>query len=887
MHPITSETDTRRFNQQSLIIIIALLCIIGVWAAGELISRKVVDTQKAWKDYNEQATEITQHLSRLQEAVGYGGFIHTYKNWVLRRDPKYAEKLSSEIQEIQQVLESYRSIPSLTDAELEALNSVERVFAEYSDKYYLSLQPDYQSLPTRELDPLVKVDDQPALDAIARLREASTIRAMAQETSTRNSMTEVLRYVSFRFILLPLVLIAAGLLILYLRRLVHANAAMTAAEDKVNTIIDVAPQPLMIIGSDGTVQRANKQASLLFGSDNKSLIGVSVESLMPEKYRRAHVGQRHDYIANTGAKEDAAMRREMLVRRTDGTHLPVETSLAYMHSDKEPLIIATFYDLSERKAVEQAMIEAKAAAEAATESKSNFLAIMSHEIRTPMNAIIGMSYLALRTSLAPKQRNYIEKAHYSAESLLGILNDILDFSKIESGKLELEENDFRLEDVMDNITNLIGLKAEEKGVTLNFKVAPAVPCALIGDCLRLGQILINLSSNAVKFTPAGGEVLIGAEVKENSDDTTLIHFLVQETGLGLTPEQQSRLFQSFTQADSSTTREYGGTGLGLAISKNLTTMMGGKIWVESNIHEGSTFHFTVRLKRQLGAPSQRRSTISKPQEVSDVTIAKLKGAKILLVEDNEFNQELAIELLRSNDISVELAVNGQEAIERLEEETFDGVLMDCLMPVMDGYIATRKLREQERFKALPIIAMTANTMTGDKEKALQAGMNDHIPKPVCVNEMFAIMAKWITPNASITDKTSDKTKMTTLTETNSEEPLPQLPGINTAKGLELAASDARFYRRMLGKFKGYLLDFKSQLDAAQQQGDQDAVMRVAHGLKAAAGSMGATGVQTSAEALEMACRAGKDAEETEALLEKMVSEMQPVIKGLDILDGPP
>ena len=876
------QRDHRRFSfQRVIIVVITVASIVAIWSTGELTARKIIATQSAWKTYNNQAIAITSHLSHLQETIGYGGFIHTFKNWVLRRDPRLQERIRHDIHEIQQTLAQYRAIPVLTTEEHHALNQLDTVFNDYAEKYALSLRPEYQKLSSVALNPLVRVDDKPALAAITLLRDASKSRAVTQELLTRNSMHDALQLLNLRFLILPVLLFGAGLLIFFLRRIVHTNVALFNEELKVNSILESTPQPLMILDRDGKVQRANRQAQILFGYNDKEMHGITVEELIPDKHRVAHVGQRQHYMNDTTSRKQIAMRREVTILTRDGQCIPVDISLAYMETNGEPLIIANLYDLSSRKAAEKAMAEAKAAAEAATKSKSSFLANMSHEIRTPMNAIIGMTHLTLQSPLSSKQRNYLEKVHCASESLLGILNDILDFSKIESGKLELQEEDFRLEDVMENLSNLIGLKAEEKGIKLQFAIDPRIPTALIGDSLRLGQILVNLGNNAVKFTNAGGEILITAALAEQEEEYVTLHFSVSDTGIGISEEQQAKLFTPFTQADPSTTRRHGGTGLGLAISKDLAAMMGGEIWLESTPGQGSIFHFTIHIRKQSGEPSPRKTYNLSPHAEPSAAIKTLQGRRLLLVEDNEFNQELALELLVSNGLSVEVAANGQEALAILENNEFDGVLMDCLMPVMDGYEATRKIREQEQFKDLPIIAMTANNMAGDKERALLAGMNDHIPKPINISEMFNTLAKWLHPPYKGQLETPSRPCFTA-----EESALPELPGIDITLGLERANFDSPFYRRMLGKFAGYLQDFETRLQASQQKGDQEELLRAAHGLKAAAGTIGATELQSRAEALELACRNGCDRDEANTRVSAVQTSMQQVMRGLELLNRP-
>ncbi len=783
-----------------------------------------------------------------------------------------------------------------------------------------------------------------------------------------------------------------------------SKASLFQTDTLLSEILEAATEiGIIATNLDGRITIFNSGAERLLGWGSIEVVGSVTTELfhLKQELEAARAARAAEGVAISGdfqvlvagVRLGAHDDREWTFARKNGTQFRGALLTTPIRSLDGSIsgYLGILQDVSLRSALNAEMRRARELAEEASRMKSDFLANMSHEIRTPMNGIIGMTHLVLMTTMTSHQREYVKKIQLSGQHLLRIINDILDISKIEAGKLSIEQADFELETTLAGVVGVIGEKAGEKGLELILDIASDVPVNVIGDSLRLGQVLINYANNAIKFTEHG-EIDIVVRAREIGTDSVLLWFAVRDTGIGLSEEQKKRLFTAFSQADTSTTRQYGGTGLGLAISKQLATMMGGEVGVDSAPGVGSTFWFTARLgishtpRRELlpeaelrgrrvlvvddndnarqvmnqmlrsmsfavdvvssgreavaaveqadrdNAPYELvfmdwhmpamngvdacrrikdlalaepphlmlvtaygreevfhqaedagiRDVLIKPLNASTLfeaamralqgsaggdlrqaaeltstalqSLAAIAGARILLVEDNEINQEVALDLLRHARLEVDLAENGQVALDRLQANDYALVLMDMQMPVMDGVEATRQLRRLPGLAALPVVAMTANAQAADRQRCQEAGMNDFIPKPIEPELLWQTLLKWIAPRHAAAAADSDSDMATAAVSTAPAAPALDLgvAAIDPGPALRRMLGNTELYFATVRKFCRLQENTGQTMVAALDAGDWVTAQRQAHTLKSVAASIGAGRLAEQAAALEKA-----------------------------------
>lgn len=518
---------------------------------------------------------------------------------------------------------------------------------------------------------------------------------------------------------------------------------------KFQSFLESVPDAIILIDKKGIIRYVNFQTETLFGYDKLEIIGKKIELLMPSRFKESYKKLRQNFLLNPIVIK-IGIGEELFAKHKNLSEFPVEISLSNLQTDEGLLICATIRDVSGQKSIEKALKEAIIKSENAVKSKQQFLSNMSHEIRTPMNAIIGFTKVILNTELSKKQREYLTAIKTSGDTLIVLINDILDLAKVDSGKLIFEKTPFKLSVSIKTMLHLFETKIQEKNLKLIVNYDPDIPEVVMGDAVRLHQIIINLVSNAIKFT-SEGSITIGVKKISKSDENSTIEFSVADTGIGIERNNIDKIFENFQQAHSQTSRIYGGTGLGLAIVKQLVEAQGGTISVKSKENEGSVFSFVLQFAKANGATVLDIDTV-------ELVNYDITGTKVLVVEDVELNQLLMKTLLDDLGFKCEIVSNGKIAIEFLQKNHYDIILMDIQMPVMNGFQATEYIRNTLKLN-IPIIALTADVTTVDIEKCKTFGMNDFIAKPVDDRKLFNKMINLLNKNKALANQFKDENQI--------------------------------------------------------------------------------------------------------------------------------
>jgi len=1008
----------RRRRAASLIFAVAAVVAFVFLLNGLAVIRQMRDLEAQWRNQTTIAQERGAHLFHLQNALGYGGFIDNFKTFILQGDLEALDAATEHLARAELELDLLAD-GGLADAHPDLIERLRFVIKAYQVRLVMADDAFSEGYSSNEIANLVTVEDEPALVALRALSQEVHANMEAVQEETRRRLDEAVGLARLGLLILPLIAIVAWLLVRFLRDMTAANERANLAASRVEAIIASSPEAMIVVDAAGTIVRANTAAGRLLGYEPSRLVGMPASTLTPAAGRGSD-----DALAQLiGASgSPVVVGRQTWIAKRSGDRLPVDISASVTGDDQDALVTMLIRDATLRRDYEQGLIEARQAAERASNAKSEFLANVSHEVRTPINAIIGLSGLLQKTPLSDQQSDYVSKLHSAGRRLLDLVNDMLDFARIDAGRMEIELSPFDPRELIDQVATVAAVHAEAKNLDLIFRVSRALPQMAIGDENRLGQILSNLVSNAIKFTNEGS-VVVEADAEALVKGSAVLRFAVRDTGIGIPAAQLDQLFEAFTQADTSAARKHGGAGLGLAICQSLVEAMGGVISAESKVGEGSVFRFSVTvqvpadttigpprilpaldpttfpilvaddneavrevLREELSAldfpvtvvdggsravdemlarcrtPSpyslmlvdwqmpdmdgvqvvrrvadtldadkmpvtilitsfdstEARSIaeglpidafLEKPVNTStlidnlmealasrrrgeagdlrrservarvaaldsggagNALMAHAVGARVLIVDDNAINQQVAKELLAEIGAVTELAESGQQAIDILsahDPDYFDLVLMDIQMPVMDGISTTEKLRADDRYDKLPIVALTAHALGEERDRCFRAGMDGHISKPVTVQQLIETLNAWVGSGRADREaiyeaETGEPEVADTSLQSRDIETMPLFdPGrVATLKSLSEG-----FLEQMLRDFSSRYHGAAQEIRALLERNDFEQAKNLAHTIKGTSGSLGAERLFGVARQLDEALKDPRDNELIERL----------------------
>ncbi|RVU38048.1 response regulator [Hwanghaeella grinnelliae] len=728
-----SQISKRLVYQIGGVIFAGLVVVSTISLYIAFLDRQIVETEKAWVRYNDQSVKLSLAFADLKGSLGYGGFIHQFKNFVLRGDPEYATAALASLANAAVAMSDMERLDREVAADIRPhLRTVDATVQKYRANLGTVLEKK-DSVSVEELDALVRVDDSDAFAALEKIEGIVSGLATAREAISAQKMRDTVKQIEQGLWLIAVVVFAVGYMVFHIRKLERVRAAERVATEQTNAILNSSPEAVLVVDNQGRINRANEQASVLFGYMPEEMLNLSINKLVPADFREGHGKNIREFFAN-GRRRVMSDRSDLAALKKNGELVAVDISLQGVVVDGMPLTIAAVRDVTEQRALERALISAREAAEHANDMKSAFVASMSHEIRTPLTGLLGMADLLEATSLDDKQAEFVNTIKSSGRHLQEVLNDILDLSKLQAGKMKITPAKFEAKNLVRLVDAIYKTVATDKGLDFQITVSElAHSKVLVSDVVRLRQVLLNLVGNAVKFTEKGA-IAVSLDLSVHSDHDAELSLVVQDSGIGISENKIKAIFDPFVQVEDHRTKSYVGTGLGLAICNRIVELMGGSITMESEPGRGTTVTALFPIKFEEDRRAEKRRDEEDGRSEPLVPVRKSNKKSVLVADDSNINRRIVQGVLSRWGHDIDFAVDGQEAIEKLLENTYDLVLLDIHMPKFDGVEVLARVIDADRRDG-KFIAFTADVMSTSVDAYRQKGFDDVLSKPIDWNRL--------------------------------------------------------------------------------------------------------------------------------------------------------